>query len=58
MDLLRLGVMIQANSEIRDALGLTGSPTTSNIHLLSHSLGGIITSKLAASGSFPANKFL
>lgn len=58
MDLLRLGVMIQANSEIRDALGLTGSPTTSNIHILSHSLGGIITSKLAASGSFPANKFL
>jgi hypothetical protein len=55
-DLTRLSVLLQANPEIIAALGFT--PTSSTIHFVGVSLGGIIGSNLAGGGQFPANKYV
>ena len=55
-DLTRLNVLMQANLEIITALGF--APSSSTIHFVGVSLGGIIGSNLAASGTYPANKYV
>ncbi len=55
-DLTRLNILMQANPEIITALGFT--PSSSTIHFVGLSLGGIIGSNLAASGTYPANKYV
>ncbi len=55
-DLTRLNVLMQANPEIITALGF--APSSSTIHFVGVSLGGIIGSNLAASGTYPANRYV
>ncbi len=55
-DLTRLNVLLQANPELQAAVGFTPNPST--IQFLGVSLGGIIGANLAATGQYPAGKFV